>query len=390
MIVKILAKKAFNLDLTTKKVEYRAYKLKKRIKMKNILEVCLSPDYGGLELHMKDLTKFLKAKAVINKNGKLKEKFDNEKIPYFEMGRYNFIKLAKMIDDNDIDIVHLQWTKDIPTTVLAKLISKRKPKIIQTRNMHMTRFKDDFYHKFLYKNIDTIIGISKKVSEQLIKFIPDDVRPKIVTWYSGVPKPKIIDDDRKKELKENFGLKDEFVVCIVARVEEAKGQHIVLDAVEKLRISGINAKALIVGHYMDKKYFEDLQEKYKNDIFTGFANNANELIQISDCKVMATRNETFGMAIMDAMRCGVCVLGSDSGGPLESIDHEKTGLHFKTMDSDDLYKKLLLLANDSEIKNTLAKNGKEKADKYFDSEIQFNLLKEILEGNYIKINNLNV
>ena len=32
----------------------------------------------------------------------------------------------------------------------------------------------------------------------------------------------------------------------------------------------------------------------------------------------------------------------------------------------------------------------EKADKYFDSEIQFNLLKEILEGNYIKINNLNV
>lgn len=390
MIVKILAKKAFNLDLTTKKVEYRAYKLKKRIKMKNILEVCLSPDYGGLELHMKDLTKFLKAKAVINKNGKLKEKFDNEKIPYFEMGRYNFIKLAKMIDDNDIDIVHLQWTKDIPTTVLAKLISKRKPKIIQTRNMHMTRFKDDFYHKFLYKNIDTIVGISKKVSEQLIKFIPDDVRPKIVTWYSGVPKPKIIDDDRKKELKENFGLKDEFVVCIVARVEEAKGQHIVLDAVEKLRISGINAKALIVGHYMDKKYFEDLQEKYKNDIFTGFANNANELIQISDCKVMATRNETFGMAIMDAMRCGVCVLGSDSGGPLESIDHEKTGLHFKTMDSDDLYKKLLLLANDSEIKNTLAKNGKEKADKYFDSEIQFNLLKEILEGNYIKINNLNV
>jgi glycosyltransferase involved in cell wall biosynthesis len=372
------------LDLTTKKVEYRAYKLKKRIKMKNILEVCLSPDYGGLELHMKDLTKFLKAKAVINKHGKLKEKFDNEKIPYFEMGRYNFIKLAKMIDDNDIDIVHLQWTKDIPTTVLAKLISKRKPKIIQTRNMHMTRFKDDFYHKFLYKNIDTIIGISKKVSEQLIKFIPDDVRPKIVTWYSGVPKPKIIDENRKKELKENFGLKDEFIVCIVARVEEAKGQHIVLDAVEKLRVSGINAKALIVGHYMDQKYFENLQKKYKNDIFTGFANNANELIQISDCKVMATRNETFGMAIMDAMRCGICVLGSDSGGPLESIDHEKTGLHFKTMDSDDLYKKLLLLANDSEIKNTLAKNGKEKADKYFDSEIQFNLLKEILEGNYQK------
>ncbi|MCT7618083.1 glycosyltransferase family 4 protein [Aliarcobacter butzleri] len=346
--------------------------------MKNILEVCLSPDYGGLELHMKDLTKFLKVKAVINKNGKLKNKFDNEEIPYFEMGRFNFIKLAKIIDINDIDVVHLQWTKDIPIAVLAKLISKKNPKIIQTRNMHMTRFKDDFYHKFLYKNIDTIIGISKKVSEQLIKFIPDDVRPKIITWYNGVPKPKIIDVDRKNEIKRSFGLKNEFIVCIVARVEETKGQHIVLDAVEKLRISGINAKALIVGHYMDKKYFEELQKKYKNDIFTGFANNANELIQISDCKVMATRNETFGMAIMDAMRCGICVLGSDSGGPLESIDNMKTGLHFKTMDSDDLYKKLLMIAKNNEFKNSLAIAGKIKADEFFDSEKQFNELECIL------------
>ena len=39
---------------------------------------------------------------------------------------------------------------------------------------------------------------------------------------------------------------------------------------------------------------------------------------------MATRNETF-CNIMDAMRCGICVLGR-IGGPLESIDHEKTGL----------------------------------------------------------------
>ncbi len=73
--------------------------------------------------------------------------------------------------------------------------------------MHMTRFKDDFYHKFLYKNIATIVGISAKVSEQLNKFIPQDVRPKIVTWYSGVPKPNIIDENRKKELKESFGFK---------------------------------------------------------------------------------------------------------------------------------------------------------------------------------------
>ena len=347
--------------------------------MKNILEVCLSPDFGGLELHMRDFTKFLDAKAVLNPKGKLKEKFDEQGLSYTTIGRRSFLKLAKIIDENDIDVVHLNWTKDIPVAVLAKLISKKKPKIVQTRNMHMTRFKDDFYHKFLYKNIATIVGISAKVSEQLHKFIPQDVRPKIVTWYSGVAKPKMIDEARKKELRESFGLSSEFVVCIVARVEEGKGQHIVLEAVQKLRENSINAKALVVGHYMDESYFDKLKEKYPNDIFTGFASNANELIQISECKVMATKNETFGMAIMDAMRCGVCVLGSDSGGPLESITHMETGLHFKTMDSDDLYEKLKLIYENKELREKLALTGKNKADKEYDNITQFGKLKEILE-----------
>ena len=39
---------------------------------------------------------------------------------------------------------------------------------------------------------------------------------------------------------------------------------------------------------------------------------ANSYIQISSCFVLATDNETFGMAIMDAMRCGTCVLGSEA------------------------------------------------------------------------------
>lgn len=367
-----------NLYLTIYKIEYWL-NFKRKKHMKNILEVCLSPDLGGLEIHVKDLTKFLSIKAVLNPKGKLKELFQKENIPFETIGRYSFIKLSKIIDENDIDIVHLNWTKDIPIAVLAKLISKKKPKIVQTRNMHMTRFKDDFYHKFLYKNISTIVGISAKVSEQLNKFIPQDVRPKIITWYSGVPKPILIDENRKKELKDSFGLKEEFIVCIVARIHEQKGQHIVLEAVQKLRENSINAKALVVGHYMDESYFDKLKEKYPNDIFTGFASNANELIQISGCKVMATKNETFGMAIMDAMRCGVCVLGSDSGGPLESIIHMQTGLHFKTMNSDDLYEKLKLIYKDKELREKLALTGKNKADKEYDNITQFGKLKEILE-----------
>ena len=60
--------------------------------MKKILEVCLSPDLGGLELYMKNLTKYLNLTAVINKKSRLKTIFEDEKIKHFKVSKYNFLK----------------------------------------------------------------------------------------------------------------------------------------------------------------------------------------------------------------------------------------------------------------------------------------------------------
>ncbi|MFV7791042.1 glycosyltransferase family 4 protein [Aliarcobacter lanthieri] len=346
--------------------------------MKNILEVCLSPALGGLELYMKNITKYLNTKAVISKKSKLKDIFEKENLSYFTLGRYNFLKLANIIDKEKIDIVHIHWTKDIPTVVLAKLLSKRKPKIIQTRHMHITRFKSDFYHKFLYKNIDMIIAVTNLVNEQLEKFIPKEIRPKIETCYIGADTPIPLSNDKKASLKKSLNLKDEFIVSIVGRVEEAKGQHIVLEAIQKLRNQNINTKALIIGHYMDKNYFDELKYKYSDDIFTGFINNPNDLMQISDCVVLATKKETFGLVLIEAMKCGVCILGSNSGGPLEIIDDGRTGLLFESINSNSLYEKLLLIIQDKELKETLALNGKIKANEVFDSKKQFEEIRKFL------------
>ncbi|MCT7520069.1 glycosyltransferase family 4 protein [Aliarcobacter cryaerophilus] len=348
--------------------------------MKKVLEVCLSPDLGGLELYMKNITKYLNSNAVINKKSKLKNVFENEKINYFELSRYNFLKLAKIIDKEKIDIVHLHWTKDIPVVVFAKLLSKRKPKIVQTRHMHMTRFKSDFYHKFLYKNIDMMIAVTNLVKEQLEKFILKDIRPKIETSYIGANTPKLLSNEEKNSLKKSFNIADEFIVCIVGRIEEAKGQHIVLEAVESLRKSGIKIKTLVVGHYMDENYFNNLKNSYSNDIFTNFVSNPTDFMQISDCVVLATKKETFGLVLIEAMKCGVCVLGSNQGGPLEIIDHEKTGLLFESMNSNDLYEKLSDLYEHPNKKEQLAQLGKQKATIDFDEQTQFHQMKTILES----------
>ena len=346
--------------------------------MKKILEVCLSPDLGGLELHVKHIATNLHYKSVLVKNGKLENAYKKEGLEHFAISRYNFFALAKIIDENKIDTIHMHWVKDTPIIVLAKLLSKRHPHIVQTRHNRITRYKDDFYHRFLYKNIDTIIAVSQKVEMLLEKFIPKDIAPKFLTCYLGAKNPTIISSDMKTSLKSSLGISDEFVVCIVGRIEKAKGQHIVLEAVEKLNNNGINAKCLVVGHYMDKEYFDSLQSN-KYALFSGFTPNPAYYMQISDCVVNATKEETFGLTLIEAMKCEVCVLGANIGGPVEIIEDGVSGLLFKSFNSDSLYEKLYDLAINKDLLNTLAVNGKKRADVMFDEEKQFGKLKSILE-----------
>jgi len=357
---------------------------------KNILEFCLSPDLGGLELFMtncyKEFSKKTNCTAIVQENKKLDNYFEKDDIHYLKRNKFfpilPALKLAKFIDKYEIDIIHFHWTKDINTVVLGKVFSKRKPKIIQTRNMTMTRFKDDFYHKWLYKNIDAIHAVTYQVKEQIEKFIPKDVCPKTHMVYMGT-KTHNIDITEITRLEKQYELNEKtFVVGIVGRIEEEKGQYIVINAIEKLK--ELNIKALIVGHTMDEKYLNSLKEKIQKlniedkVIFTGFTKKVNEHMQLFDINVLATPRETFGLVVIEAMANEVCMIATNNGGPLEIIEDKVDGLLFNRT-SEDLANKIKFLYENKEQKDILAKKGFEKAKKMFDEKTQLNKLYTVLE-----------
>ena len=347
---------------------------------KNILEFCLSPDLGGLELYVLDFFEYFKTQTncylCVAPNKKLdnhvedKDKFTIKRNKLFPL--FSSLKLAKFIDTNKIDSIHFHWTRDISTVVLAKVLSKRKPQIIQSRHMTMTRFKDDFYHKWLYKNIDTIHAVTYQVKEQLEKYIPSNVRPKIKMVYLGVKEP-IIDDGKVIKLKEQYNINDEFIVGIVGRIEEGKGQYLVIEAIAELK--ALNIKALIVGHTMDEDYMLELKRKINEAdiadkvIFTGFTKDVNEHMKLCDTTVLATPKETFGLVVIESMINKVCVIATANGGPLEIIDDEKNGLLFNRT-TKELVEKIELLYKNNDFKDELSANGYKKVKEIFNKGIQ--------------------
>ncbi len=361
---------------------------------KTLVELCMSPDLGGLELYMVRAAQALKDEfnviSVINTDTKLKSYYDeNDNVVQIQKSSNLFMfgaakKLAKLIDEKGVDVVHLHWTKDIPFVVLAKLLSNRKPKLVQTRNMTMTRFKDDFYHRFLYKNIDMMLPVTHQVKGQLERFIPQDIRPKVEVLYMGSDKTEMLDDDALQAFKKEIGLdENHFNIGMVGRINEAKGQHLLIEALSKVKDE--NVHAYFVGHEMKEGYIKELEAKAKalgveNRVhFLGFMKNPHHFFQACDAIVLASKRETFGLVLIEAMQVQTAVIGSNSGGVVEIIDDKETGVLFEVGSSDSLAEKIEMLKEDRELLESIAKAGKKKCDKLFSNTLQFEKLGEILK-----------
>jgi glycosyltransferase involved in cell wall biosynthesis len=73
--------------------------------------------------------------------------------------------------------------------------------------------------------------------------------------------------------------------------------------------------------------------------------------------VLNSFEEGFGLTLSEAMLCGAAVVGTDSGGIPDIIEHQKRGLLVPLDDSPALAGAILELLNNSPLRRTLADNG---------------------------------
>ena len=362
----------------------------------NLLELCLSPAIGGLELYMVHTAKALNddfdVLSVVAEGSQLEQYFHDSQYKSQSIKHkgdssfFSALKIAKIIDNSSIDIVHIHWTSDLPTLVMARMMSKRTPKLVQSRHMNMTRFKNDPYHRFLYKKMDLILTVTSQLEEQVKKFIPEEIRPRVETLYIGSEKVNILDKELIQSYKCELGIQDEILIGMVGRMQEEKGQHLLIEAAEALKAQGKPVKVFFVGHVMNEAYLTTFKQmikekKLENEVFFHcFTKEPLKFMQACDMMVLGTRCETFGLVLIEAMQVGTPVIATNQCGPLEIIEDGESGLLFEVDSAHDLYKKVRLLIDDKELRESLSVEAKKCANEKFSSQKQFQILSEILKG----------
>lgn len=166
-----------------------------------------------------------------------------------------------------------------------------------------------------------------------------------------------------ESLRKNLGLQhDDIVLLSVSRLGREKNIKFLLDALETLpRFIQQEVKLILVGEGDDREYLEN---RIVHKALSGKVQLIGEInpdnipayYQMADIFVFASKSETQGMVILEAMSAGLPVVAIRSSGIDDVIEHGKTG--YKTLDDVEVWtKKLADLISDTALREQFSHNA---------------------------------
>ncbi len=136
---------------------------------------------------------------------------------------------------------------------------------------------------------------------------------------------------------------------------QRKGHRFLVDGFASLAATHPELSLVVVGgdgdeHDALKAYVDQIGLQHRVKFYIGLTppQVAHALARSTIC-VQPSLAEPFGMAVIEAGACGVCVAASDVGGHSELIDHDRTGLLFAAADSVAINAALTTLLHQPEL-----------------------------------------
>ncbi|HUQ67051.1 MAG TPA: glycosyltransferase family 1 protein [Flavitalea sp.] len=232
--------------------------------------------------------------------------------------------------------------------------------------------------KRIVQEADYIIGECPQDKSDLIKYYQAEAG-KVIIIPCGFNGHEFFPID-KKEARAKLGLTySEKILLQLGRMVQRKGVDNVIRSLSHLRKNGCDCKLIIVGGEGDPDYFvndpeirrlkmiasaEGVEDKI---IFAG-RKTRDELkyyYSAADIFITTPWYEPFGITPLEAMACGVPVIGSNVGGIKYSVADGKTGFLVPPNDPLALSEKTAILLNDERLLQEMKKNALQRVNKMF-------------------------
>ncbi len=142
----------------------------------------------------------------------------------------------------------------------------------------------------------------------------------------------------------------EYVVGITAALRPEKNHNQLVEAIARLRVLGMQARAVLIGDGPMRPRIEAHSRRLgvaEHVKITGFESDVRPYVLACDTMALCSVTEALSLAAIEAMALGKPVVHSDVGGVGELIDSGSNGFLFRVNDTDGFVHSLALLADRS-------------------------------------------
>lgn len=297
------------------------------------------------------------------------------------LSMYNFITGSKKIAERLCSEINFDclWTWfAIPSGIVGTKIAKRW-NIPHT----LTIVGGDIYdpskktspHRFLIlrkivssviNNADAVTAISNDVKNKAIEYY--DVRNSIKVLPLGFT-PKIFSKLERKELEFD---ERAFYFIATGRLVKRKGFLFLIKALALMKSQ--TSKLIIIG---DGPLENSLKEASKNlgvegrVVFAGYVGEEKKMqyLATSDCYVLSSLHEGFGIVLQEAMFCGLPIVSTDQGGQTDFLKHEKNAILVPVERSDKLAGAMDRIMQDSSLRDNMTKNNLREINNFYTESV---------------------
>jgi phosphatidyl-myo-inositol dimannoside synthase len=216
------------------------------------------------------------------------------------------------------------------------------------------------------QNAAAIVAVSSFTKNSLIDIgIPSD---RITVITNGVDTTRFRPDEKSQRIIDHYGLANRRILLTLARLDERKGQDLMIRALPKVREAVPDVVYLVVGEGSYggtlRKLVADLHLE-DAVIFTGAVSNDEAVEFYRTCDVYSMPNRTledgdtegFGLVFLEAGACGKPVIGGKAGGVPDAIMHEVTGLLVDGTSTEAVAESCIRLLKDAGLRSKLGANG---------------------------------
>jgi glycosyltransferase involved in cell wall biosynthesis len=238
--------------------------------------------------------------------------------------------LVRLIQDEKIQVVHTHLYDGNKYGRLAAGLARVPCIISHYHNVYVRRrTKYHLINRALSVLNDRILAVSQAVKESVVRF--DRIAPeRIEVLYNGIDPSAFEGDFQDSGVRRKFGVKPEdFLIGVVARLEEQKGHIYLFRALTHLLPEFPQIKVLIVGDGGLRSVLEaGVREMGLSEqvLFTGTQEGIPEILAGLDLFILPSLWEGFSLAILEALAMGTPVVATAVGGAAEVICSGTDGL----------------------------------------------------------------